>query len=113
MITTIFLYVIGVFVSGIGAIFLLISYTIPSSIITAFENFFSYFAYAQGILPIVPNPGAGGLWGSVGLLTILGYGLQFLVLWYTVKLILFVFGLLPFVGKHSPLPGHSQIHHKK
>lgn len=107
MITDVILFIVGSFLKLLVSLFSLVSFTIPDWIETAIGNAFEYVAVLNGVFPIFPNPAFTGLAGSVGLFTIVGAFLQFLVAWYLIKLVLFVFGLIPWFGKHSKLPNHE------
>jgi len=103
MITDVLIFVLGGFVQVVAFLFSAIGFLVPSQFQTAIAQYVSYFSYAQGILPVVATPGMSGFAGSMGLLTILGWGLQFIAAWYLLKLVLFVFGLIPWLGKNVSL----------
>jgi len=109
MFTDVFIFIIASFVQIIATILSAISFLIPSSVQTALAEWLGYLGYLQGVFPIVPTPSMTGLAQTVGVLTVVGWALQLLVAWYLVKLALFVFHLVPFVGKHVEIPG-SQKH---
>jgi len=106
MITSVLFLVGGVFISLIASILGFITFAIPDVFTTAIQSYIAYLSYAQGIVPVVATPGYTGLAGSIGLLDLFGYGISFVGLWYLFKLIMWVFALIPWIGKHVPLP-HS------
>jgi len=115
MITSILFGIGAWFLSMIATILNALTWTIPSAFTDSITSYISYLGYAQGIVPVVATPGYTGLAGSIGLLTLFGYGLSFITLWYTVKLIIWMFALIPWIGKHVPMPhsgGHSSGEHK-
>lgn len=104
MIIDILLFVVSLFLWTISRLFGLIEFALPEEVTTAASDWMGNLAYTQGLFPLVPNPNMTGLAGSIGILNIVGYGLQFIVAWYLIKLILFAFGLIPWFGKHVDLP---------
>lgn len=79
----------------------------PPEIAQAIGNFFGNFAYLHGFLPIVPVPEMSGLVATVGILTVFGWMIKFIVYFYIVKLILWLFGFIPFF-KHKSMPRASK-----
>lgn len=110
MLTDLFFFLIGILLKTVVLVLSLITFPIPEAFTTAITEYVSYLSYAQGILPLLPNPSATGLWQSVGMLTLLGYGLQFIVVWYLLKLVLWAFSLIPWVGRHIHLPHGGSTH---
>jgi len=104
MIITLLFYLGGLFLSLISTLLATLTFAIPSVFTTAIQGYISYLGYAQGIVPVVATTGYSGLAGSIGLLDLFGYALAFLVIWYSVKIILWLFALLPWIGKHVPMP---------
>jgi len=106
MITSIFYLLGGVFIGLVANILNILTFTIPDAFETAITQYIAYLGYAQGIIPIVATGGYSGLAGSIGLLDLFGYALSFIGVWYLFKLMIWVFSLIPWIGKHVPLP-HS------
>jgi len=104
MLVDIFLFLVGVFLHIVSGLFSLLSWPIPAAFQTAVSEWLGYLGYLQGIFPIVPDASMSGLAHSIGLLTIVGYGLQVIALWYTIRILLFVLALIPGIGKHLDLP---------
>lgn len=111
MFTDVFIFVVASFVQIIATILSAISFLIPDSLETAISQWMGYLGYLQGVFPVVPTPTMTGLAQTVGVLTVVGWALQLLVAWYLVKLALFTFHLVPFIGKHVEIPGGEK--HKK
>lgn len=104
MITDVILFVVGLFIWTISKLFGLIEYAIPDTVETAVNQIFDYVRSVNGLLPMLPDSDLSGFASTIGLLTIGGYMLQFIVAWYLIKLILFVFALIPWFGKHVEIP---------
>lgn len=104
MITDIILFIVGLFVWTISQLFGFIEYALPQPIFDAITTAFGYVRMADGLLPLLPDPTLSGLPSTMGLLTIVGWTLQFIVAFYLIKLLLFVVGLIPFFGKKISLP---------
>ena len=64
--------------------------------------------YAQGLVPVVATSGYTGLAGSMGLLDLFGYALTFITFWYMFKLVVMIFSMIPFIGRHIPLPSSGE-----
>lgn len=106
MITDILVLIIGGFVQLVVFLFSAITFFIPTQFATAISEFVGHLRYAQGIMPIVPDPSMTGLASNTGIMTILGWALGFIAAWYTLKLVLFTFSIIPWLGRHIHLP-HS------
>lgn len=87
MITDVILYVLGSFVALVGNAFSLIQFAIPQQFVDAVGYFVSKLAYISGFIN-VPD-----------ILAAIGWLLTFITYWYIVKLILWVFSLIPWFGK--------------
>lgn len=79
----------------------------PPEISEAIGAFMGNFAYLHGIFPIVPVPEMSGLVSTVGILTVFGWSIKFLVYFYIVKLVLWLFGFIPFF-KQNKMPKASK-----
>lgn len=101
MIFDIFLFIIGGILKIISFIFSLIEVVFPDYFVTAVTNYMGYLRYAQGFLPIVPDPTMTGLAHDVGLLTILGWVITLLIGIYSIKVLLKLLGLIPFLHIRS------------
>lgn len=73
----------------------LISYIIPPQIGSAFTLFFSYAHIADGVYPMTDT-----IFAILSVLTVW-------ILLYTIKVILFAFSAIPWVGKVLNLPKHT------
>jgi hypothetical protein len=91
------------FLLGLFADLLSVFNFFPEEISTAIAQFFGYSGYLQGILPIVPDPTVEGLAGTIGILTVVGWSIKFLAYFYLVKILLWVFGFIPFF-RHKEMP---------
>lgn len=113
MITSVLFLVGGVFISLFVGLLSLFSYAIPDVFETSIQQYLAYFGYAQGLVPVVATSGYSGLAGSIGLLDLFGYALVFIGFWYLFKLLLMLFAMIPFIGKHIPLPHSGGKEHSK
>lgn len=82
--------------SLIAQLFSLLNFVIPSQIADSVIYFISFLAYVKPIFPI------DTLMQSVGVV------LSFYALIYVLKIILWAYAMLPWVGKEIPLPTISQ-----
>lgn len=87
MLIDIILYLVGSFVALIQGALGLISITIPDQFINSIYFFTAKLSYLEGFLNI-PD-----------ILSATGWFLTFTTYWYSVKVILWVFGLVPWFGK--------------
>jgi len=108
MITDVIYLIGGTFIWIVVTVLKFIAFTIPDVFETAIAQLFGYFGYAQGILPIVPDAGMSGLAGDIGILTLIGYAIQFITVWYLFKLAIWLFSLVPWIGKHTVLPAGGE-----
>lgn len=92
MIISAILYIVGAFVTLVSSAFSAISYAIPGNFQTAIHYFFGYLGYLRGVLPID------------NILTAMGSFITFLTYWYAIKLILWIYSLVPWIGKTTTLP---------
>lgn len=95
MIIDIFILLISAFLGIIEYLLGLISYIIPSQIATAFSTFFGYVQIGNGLFPV-----------DQALLAISAV-LTVWILIYIVKIILFAFSAIPWIGKVLHLPQHN------
>lgn len=107
MITDVLLFIVGAIVSVLSGIFSGLSYAIPSVIQNVIGTALGYISYFNGFFPIYPNSSFSGLANTIGIFTIVGYYLQFILVWYLVKLALFVFHMIPWLGKKLEMPNHK------
>lgn len=88
MITDIILYVVGSFVALIAEAFKLINFAIPSQFVDASNYFISKLSYLSGFINVSD------------ILSAVGWFLTFTTYWYSIKLVLWVFSLIPWFGKN-------------
>jgi len=86
MITDIILYIIGSFVGLISGAFKLINFAIPSQFVESSAYFILKLSYLTGFLNI----------GDI--LVAVAWFLTFTTYWYMIKLVLWVFSLIPWFG---------------
>lgn len=87
MITDLILYIIGSFVGLISSAFSLVNFAIPSGFVDASQYFVSKLSYLAGFINIAD------------ILSAVGWFLTFTTYWYSIKLVLWVFSLIPWFGK--------------
>lgn len=93
MITDIIILLLSSFVGLISTAFGYISsFTVVQEISDSVTYFLSYLNYLSGILPIN------------NILKALGTLILFYTAWYTVKIILWIFSLIPWFGKPTEVP---------
>lgn len=92
MLTSILFLVLGSILLGFSKIFSIIDYAIPNQIESAISYFLNYFIYFRGIFPIDT------------LLQVISAYLTFIVLFYGLKIGLYLFAHLPFFGGYKKLP---------
>ena len=92
MIVDILLFIIGSFVSLVASAFGLVSFVIPDQVEEAVAYFIGFLDYASGIANIPV------------LLEAIGTLFGFFAFWYGIKLVLFIFALIPWFGKQVDLP---------
>lgn len=97
MIISALIYITGAFLNLIYVLFSAISFTIPDEISDSLTYFLSYFVYANGIIPVAT------------LMSALGTIVSFMMLMYTIRIVLFTYHLLPWIGKNVSLP-HGTNH---
>lgn len=84
---------IGSLILNLIANFLsLIQYTIPPQIITSISALASLLNYFNGIFPIDT------------LFLCISFLITFYIFWYTIKVFLFAFSLIPWIGSKTELP---------
>lgn len=91
MLIDIFLFFIIAIIGIIGSLLNALSFIIPDQFETSLISLLSNFKYAFGILPVAE------------LFEVVAFLISFFVVWYTVKTILKVFGMIPFIGKNVKL----------
>lgn len=96
MIISAFFYLIAFFITLLSSVFSFISFAIPDEFIQSISYFLGHFNYLRGFLDVDTFFSA------------LGTVLTFLALLQIVKLGLWVWGHMPWVGKHAPLPSISR-----
>lgn len=96
MITDIFIYIIGSFVALVANAFVSIGTIFPTQILNAISSLFQYVNYLNGILPMDT------------IMLALSIYIKVAIFYYAVKLILFVFSLIPIIGKTVNLPRISE-----
>lgn len=96
MITSIFFYVFAWILNRFAYLFSLLNFALPDSVSTSLNYMLGYFGYLKGVFPVDT------------LFTVAGIGLTFLLLLYTVKLLLWAYSLIPFIGRHVGLPSLEQ-----
>lgn len=92
MLVDTFFFVINLILTGISKAFSALSLALPEEITTSIEYFVSHFAYLSGIVNVQ------------ALFSALGFLLTFTALWYTVRIILWIFALTPWIGKDATMP---------
>jgi hypothetical protein len=92
MITSLLFYIIGFFLSLIVWLLNTIKFIIPIEITNGIAYFAGYLVYVRGFIDVDT------------LVTALGTYLTFLAFYYTIKIGLWLFGHMPWVGKHSEMP---------
>lgn len=95
MILSAFFYIAASIINFIYAVFSAISFQFPEQVSSSFTYFVSYFRYAGIFFPIADFMSA------------LGYIITFMTLMYLIKIFLWVFVFLPFIGKVIHLPDHA------
>lgn len=95
MLTSILLLIIAGFLFLVSQLFSLVSLAVPTQIATAFDTFFDYVHIFDGFFPI------SDFLLALLFLIALETGL------YLVKIFLFGFSLLPWVGSKAELPGQG------
>jgi hypothetical protein len=101
MITNAFLFIITGILKVILSIFSGLTYLLPQQIPNAFNLFFSYVRIGDGLFPFLSD-----------ILLALYTVLIVWILLYIVKIVLWAYSLLPFVGKKASLPQHQMIKNK-
>lgn len=89
MITDILLTLVSALINIIGFLFGLISFVVPQAALDAITNAFSYLAYLQAFFPIDT------------LLSVAASYVAFIGLWYAWEMILWVYSIFPWIGKHA------------
>lgn len=106
MIASFFLLLIGAVLGLIGVVLSTVtsvfSILVPDFISTGLSSFFETVAVFQGVLPLVPTPGASGIAASVGIIDIFGYAMTIALSLFTVYLILLLLRLTPFLNMRTP-----------
>jgi|GEM_PF-3663256 len=97
MLTDIFLIIVGGFLAVVSFALSQIGFLIPQQISDSFGILFNYLNYFQGIFPITET------------LQVLAFLLTFSAVWYSAKLVMRAYSLLPFIGRKSSLnsPTHK------
>lgn len=88
MILDVFFLAIGSLVNLVVSVLTPISFLVPSQAITALNYFANFLAPMQGFI------------NFVDIFSALGWLMTFYTFWYTFKVMLWGFALIPFVGKH-------------
>lgn len=104
MITSLIYSIGSLFITTITAILGTFSLAIPNYFEDAITQYIQYLGYAQGLVPITATTGYTGFAGDFGLFDLFGYALVFLVFWYGIKILLWIYAMIPWIGKHIPLP---------
>jgi hypothetical protein len=89
MIIDLLFFLLGAILNGIAALFSLLTFVIPQDALAAIANAFSYLAYLQAFFPIDT------------FLTVASSFFGFLLVWYSWRLIMFVYSLVPGIGKEG------------
>lgn len=100
MITSTFLFIIGLVLNVLASFLGALTFLIPIQITEAIEWAFSQLAYLDFLLPMNT------------LMTVLGVFVTFLVYWYSTKIILWIYHLMRHGSNTSVAKTHSD-HHKK
>jgi len=85
------IFAVGI-INLLGRLLSLINLSIPAEFQEAIAYFISYVNYLRGVLPIDT------------ILTAIGFYSLFLGVWYSYKVLYWVFGHLPWFGKHAKHP---------
>jgi len=95
MITDIVLYIINAVLATILGIFSLFNVLVPSQVASAFTTLFGYAHIVDSVFPMTDALLAGTfvltVWTTV----------------YIIKVVLFGYALLPWIGKKGSLPSHG------
>jgi hypothetical protein len=103
MVSNFFFIILGFMLGALGTVLGAVTRGIESifntSFNTAVSQYLAYAYYVQGVLPIFPDNSMTGLASTVGMFTIFGYGLVFLTVWFSFKLVLLVIRMVPIFGR--------------
>lgn len=92
MFVDLILYIIGSFVGLVSGAFGLISFVVPAGIQNSILFVFEQLEYIDVFIPLNT------------LMQVLGSFIAFLTAWYSVKIILWIYALVPWFGKNTDLP---------
>jgi len=98
MILTAVLYLLSIVLELIRGFIAVLTFFIPTVIQNAIGEYISYARYIDGVLPMLPHPEMSGIVHSIGLLNLFAYALQFVYAMFSIKVILWFVGYLPWLN---------------